>query len=92
MQHYFHYDVSAWKNTLNGCHGCAHGDSTVISQLQFVSLKNAMHAYTKWKYTHLSLLIKWHSFDIDSCEGGKYSLFRFFISFVRINVFLCVYE
>ena len=34
---------------LNGCHGWAHGDSTVTSQWQFVSLKNAMHAHTKWK-------------------------------------------
>ena len=38
MQQFFHYDVPAGENTFNGCLGCAHGDSIVTSQWQFVSL------------------------------------------------------
>ena len=50
MQRSFRYDVPAWENTcpLNGCHNCAHGESSLTSQWQFVSQKNAMQTHTKW--------------------------------------------
>ena len=43
MQQFFHYDVPAGENTFNGCLGCAHGDSIVTSQWQFVSFNKCVY-------------------------------------------------
>ena len=94
MQRSFHYDVPVWKITwlLNGCHGCAHGDSTVTSQWQIVSLKMpCTHTQSKNKpiyhcwpnYIHLILMV---------VKMVNILCFDFVILFAGINAFLSVYK